>query len=435
MASGRFSRNTVLAGIFVLIIIGMFVLAIILISERGSWATATSKYTIRFELDEGADGLESGSPVKLGGVRVGSVTSVEFDPPPESGKEVTGILVGIAVDKRLKLYSDAQITLVRPLLGSNSALNIVRVMRDPASVPINPGARIEGELAPPGFVSKADYAKFQDVLDKVHDAVSVADRWIKDVDKDWPKPYEDVKATIASARAGVGEFETTMTDVRSKWDKWKVEFDESITLVRGRIDTITREAEDGVKRFKDLMASAQDLIDDNRAAIDQSVESIRSVLARFEKEDYAATIKKAQDVLAYAENIVRNADQTLTTQTPELKEAMTSARLAAQQLKLMMVEVRAAPWRLLYQPNKKELENELLYNSVRAYSDTLSEVRAAAEALDAATRSVAATPAGLAPSVDQDTIQALAAKLRESLSKSAEQERLFYDRWIREKPR
>lgn len=433
MPSGRFSRNTVLAGIFVLVFIGMFVLAVVLINERGSWTSGVSEYTIRFELDEGADGLESGSPVKLGGVRVGYVTSVEFDPPPSSGKEVTGIVVGVAVDKRLKLHEDAQITLVRPLLGSNSALNIVRLVRATGSKPVKPGARIEGELAPPGFVSQADYAKFQDIVNKVDDFMTSLQKWKNDVDRDWPKPYDDVKAAIASGRNTMKEAEEIVTSARAEWEKWKVDLQATIGMIRERVDVITRDADEGVKRFRDLMASGQKLVDENRPSIDQTIESVRNVATRFEREDYAAIVQKAQDTLTYAENIVRNADQTITTQIPEFKEAMLSARLAAQQLKLMMVEVRAAPWRLLYQPNRKELENELLYNSVRAYSQTLSEVRAAAEALDAATRSIAATPAGVRPSVDQTTIDELAAKLRQSLSKSMEQENLFYDRWIREK--
>ena len=68
-------------------------------------------------------------------------------------------------------------------------------------------------------------------------------------------------------------------------------------------------------------------------------------------------------------------------------------------------------------------------------SDALADVRYAADALNAAARSLAATPQGLRPNIDQSAIDALALKLKDSLSKSAEQEKLFYERWIRENPK
>jgi hypothetical protein len=138
--------------------------------------------------------------------------------------------------------------------------------------------------------------------------------------------------------------------------------------------------------------------------------------------------------MTYAVEIARKTDEVVTTRIPEINEIITSGTLAAQQVKLLSAEVRAAPWRLLYQPNKKELENELLYNSIRAYSNSLADVRAAAEALEAATQAVAVTPQGQRPSVDEETLAALTVKLKDSVSKSAEQERLFFERWIREDP-
>lgn len=435
MPAGRFSRNTVMAGVFVLVVVGMFVFGVVLLNKRGAWLTGTSAYTIHFTLEEGAEGLEKGSPVKLGGVRVGSVTSVDFEPKPGGAADVAGIAVGIEVDKRIRLYEGAKVTLVRPLLGSNSALNIVKLTLGNDAKPVVSGGNIEGELAPPAFISQADYATLQEILRKVGRSVDVAEQWIQDVNKDWPKPYEDVKATIASTKNITADVEKITSSTQAHWTDWQKDVDEFLKLLRERTDSLTKRADDGIRQFQELVADGRKVIADNRQKIDDVIESVRSVVTRFEKEDYpsaAATIKKAQETMEYVGNIARNADQTLTTKLPEIREIITQASLAAQQLKLTMVEVRAAPWRLLYQPNKKELENELLYNSVRAYSNSLAEVRAAADALEAATRSLAGAPAGVRPSIDQATIDALTVKLKDSLSKNAEQEKLFYDRWIRE---
>lgn len=435
MPAGRLSRNTVLAGVFVLLFVGMFVLAIVLLNKRGAWLAGTNSYTIHFDLEEGAEGLEKGSPVKLGGKRVGSVSSVEFDPKPGGDADVTGIAVGIEVDKSIRLYSDAKVTLVKPLLGSNSALNIVKLNGGKGATPVPSGGNIEGELAPPAFISQSDYATVQEMLKKVARTVDVAESWVQDVNKDWPKPYDDIKATIASAKNITADVEKVTSSAQTSWEGWRKDIDDIFKLVRERADSITKGADAGIQDFQKFIADGRKLVADNREKIDSTIDSVWSMITKFQKEDYAevsATIKRARETMEYVENIARNADQTLATKLPEIKEIITDASLAAQQLKLTMVEVRAAPWRLLYQPNKKELENELLYNTVRAYSESLGEVRAAADALEAATRSVAATPPGIHPAIDQSTLDALTLKLKDSLSKSAEQERLFYDRWIRE---
>ncbi len=428
MPSGRFSRNTVLAGLFVLGIIALFVFGVVLLTKSGDWSFDTSEYTVRFSLLDGADGLEKGSAVKLGGKRIGSVTSVEFSPPPGSGEDVESLLVNIQVASAIRLYNDAEITLVRPLLGSNSTLNIVKLRGDANAEPVSPGAIIDGKLAPPGFVSQADYASVQNFLKRV-------DRWSGDIDKDWPKPYEDVKATVENVRKSSEDAKEIVADAKSRWAAWSGDIDDVMKNVKGRVDSISRGADDAVKEARSFIDEARKALSDNRAKIDEAIESVRSVVKRFENDDYplvSKAIRDGQSTMAYAADVARKTDELVTTRIPELKEIITNGTLAAQQVKLMSAEVRAAPWRLLYQPNKKELENELLYNSIRQYSQSLAEVRAAADALEAATQAIAATPAGEKPFISDATIAELTTKLRDSVSRSAEQEKKFFDRWVGE---
>lgn len=428
MPAGRLSRNTVLAGLFVLAIIALFVFGVVLLTKSGDWSLSTTRYVVRFSLLDGAEGLDAGSAVKLGGKRIGSVKSVEFEPAPGSGKDVESILVGIEVASSIKLYQDADITLVRPLLGSNSTLNIVRLRATPTSPPVASGGLIDGKLAPPGFITQADYAAVQNFLRRV-------DRWSGDIDKDWPKPYDDVKATVENVRKSSEDARDIVADAKGKWANWSGDIDDVLKTVKDRANSISQGADDAVKEARQFIDEVRKTLADNRAKIDETIETVRSVVKRFESEEYplvAKAIRDAESTMAYATDVARKVDEVVTTRIPELEGIITDGTLAAQQVKLLSAEVRAAPWRLLYQPNKKELENELLYNSIRRYSESLADVRAAAEALEAATEAIAATPAGEKPIIDDQTIAALTAKLRDSVSKSAEQEKLFFDRWIRE---
>ena len=60
---------------------------------------------------------------------------------------------------------------------------------------------------------------------------------------------------------------------------------------------------------------------------------------------------------------------------------MQHARPAGDQLKLAAIEVRSQPWRLLHEPDTKELSTQALYDATRSYASAASDVRAASEAL------------------------------------------------------
>jgi prophage DNA circulation protein len=236
-------------------------------------------------------------------------------------------------------------------------------------------------------------------------------------------------------RKASADAEAIVSDARTRWNGWGGDIDQIFKTVKDRAESISKGADDAVKEARQFIDEVRKVVSDNRSKIDEALESARNIVKKFESEDYPAVaqaIKDGKATMAYAVEIARKADQVLTTRIPEINDIITNGSLAAQQVKLLSAEVRAAPWRLLYQPNKKELENELLYNSIRQYSNSLAEVRAAAQALEAATQAIAATPEGQKPAVDPETISALTVKLKDSVSKSAEQEKLFFDRWIRE---
>lgn len=428
MAAGRFSRNTVLAGVFVLAAIALFVTAVMLLSESGSWVSNGAEYSIRFDLDEGADGLEKGSAVKLGGKKIGSVLDVSFDPQPGTDQEVKSLVVRIKVDGRIKLYNDAKVTLVRPLLGSNSALNIVKLRSTPAAQLVAPGGEIDGDLAPPGFVSQADYAKVQKIIDDAQAFSGRVSRWSEVIDPTFDKNYGRIEQTITDVSEMV-------KDARTSWGEWRTWVSDTLKLARERADSIITGIDDGIKEVRQTVADIDKAVDENRPYVKELTENAASVVKQFRTEEYArvtAAIKDAQESMAKVRDFSTQANELLTTRRADIEQIISQAALAADQLKLTMVEIRAAPWRVLYQPNKKELENELLYNTIRQYSASLAETRAAAAALESAARSLAGTPTGATPAVDQATLDELTLKLKNSLSQSQEREKKFFERWVGE---
>ena len=166
MAIGRASRNNVLAGLFVLSACALVVVVVVVMSNLGDRWTAQATYIVRFSVLEGAEGLDPGAPVKLGGQRVGRVTAWQIK-DNEVSQEPAFVDVTIQIPTRYRLYSDADVQLLKPLLGTGSSINIISfsgmaiVGLDYQGPPkrLYSGDMVRGRLGPPGFIGPAEYAR------------------------------------------------------------------------------------------------------------------------------------------------------------------------------------------------------------------------------------------------------------------------------------
>jgi ABC-type transporter Mla subunit MlaD len=442
MSTSRGARNNVLAGVFVLVAVALAVLCVVLLTNFADQLRPKSRYVVRFGMLDGADGLDAGSPVKVAGQRVGQVEKWAFANDEATGEPIA-VDVTFAISRNLKIYSDADVTLLKPLLGGQSAINIApnpgmytvsETIGPPILIPPDQldGPSLRGRLGGPGFLSPSDYARLRGVLanfeaisgqirTEAPEIIAGAKRTLSTIDK----AANEAQGIIADARPIV-------TDVRQKWPAWS----DNVGSVLGRIDAEVKAAEgiakkitDGVQEVRDLITQGRGVVDDNRPKIAETVENVRAVVDRFRNQEYetfTSAIDNARKTMAEASDAAERVNRLIVTKSPELEALVTSASLTAQQLKLAVGEVRSSPWRLLYQPTKKELENELLYNSVREYANTVSDLRAAADALRAAGDKAGTGTGG----IDRAAIDALTGKLQTAFDRYQEQERAFMSRWV-----
>ena len=415
--SSRLSKNNVLAGLFLLVSLVLFVTVVIILSSLGETLSEKKAYTVAFSLEDGAEGLEKGAPVKLGGKLVGRVTSSSLAVNPSG--DPTSVDVAIAIRADVRLHKDAIILLAKPLLGSNSSLNIVAVSglgaEDPTYTgptgPAAEGDRLVGRLGAPGFLSRSDYQKIRSVISRV-------DKMTADIEP-------QVKPIVDDARASVSNVRTITDDAAKRWPQWG-----------DKVDKTFADFEPIVKSVREFVDKAQGVIDRNTKPFEEIVENVRVLTAKAKGEGYEevmSAVRRGREGLDSFAAAAKRVDELVTTKAPELEDLVTNGALAAQQLKLTTMEIRASPWRLLYQPTKKELENELLYNSVRSYSMAIAELHQASQSLDAVSARIEAARAsgGAVPEVDQRTIDELSKRLRESFEHYQQQEREFLDRWIK----
>lgn len=430
MAIGRGSKNNVLAGLFVLAALALVMVVIIVMSNLGDAFIAKHEYIVRFSVVDGAEGLESGAPVKLGGQRVGRVTQAKIHDNETSG-EPDYVDVTIQIPIRYKLYSDADVQLLKPLLGTGSSINIISLsgmtvvgvqFQGPPKL-LKSGDMIYGRLGPPGFIAASDYARLQSIIARV--------------DRITEEAEPQIKTIMANASDAVADVRSVTSDVKQKWPVWSQQASDVIARVEkgsqsfdtiiSNLKDVATAVKDGVEDARKLIDKGRAVVDENRASIDAVVKNVKEVTDRVNGEwstKITTLLDQGREAMESAKQTAKDVELLVAKNKPQLEEIIADATLAAQQLKLTTVEVRASPWRLLYQPTKKELENELLYNSVRQYSEAVGELRVASDSLKAMSQR---------PGTDAKTIDAMTEKLRVAFEKYQEQERAFLERWLKQK--
>lgn len=401
------ARNNIIAGLFIVLSLSLGVWASFLLSDRG--VTGGLGFKVRFSLAQGAVGLKKGSPVQLGGQQIGQVESVDFE--RGKGRLPTAVLVNVRVRGDLPLYDNALVYLDRPLLGTLSSINIADAGGPDSTMEVVPPdgttpARatpappvmlkaesiIDGSLAPPAFLAAAGYGPQQ--VQQVKRAITRLDTMLAKAEQAFDKTTPKLDDTLGDVRAIVA-------DLRKNLGKWSEQADTIVADVRtasGKLGPLLENADAGVTDARGLITQARQVVSDNRDKIDRIIANADTIAARLDKQTAEllnGALADARAALGSASDVLRRFSAMLTEEEPGVRRTLANMRLMSDQLKLTAVEVRSQPWRLLHQPTTKEFESQVLFDSTRAYASAASDLRAAAEALQAA------TAPGATPTPDQ----------------------------------
>lgn len=414
--SARGKRDLVMTGVWVVGTLVSITVIVLVLAKAGEWFERTSAYTVRFTIAEGAVGLKPGSEVRLGGQRVGRVERVKFT--SDEGGVPGAIEVSVVLQADKPLYTDARFTLETPLLGSVSTLNIFSTGTRAGGL-AQAGHVFEATLAAPSFLKSAGYGEEQvtQVQAVIADARQITAQLkgmlakidAEVMDKRLLPSLDNVKDATADAR----EIAST---IKSRTPGWA----DRITSVLSNLDEAIIEIKSISPEVKAAVAVARSMMERADPKIQAALDDVKDLVHKINTDAYARVMK----VVAEGDRALTALADTaegLRSQLPELRVTLANLRLSSDQLKLTMTEVRRNPWRLLYQPGKKELERELLYDAARSYAEAVSDLRAASATLE----QVAA--AGAAP-VSAELRDALKAQLEAAMKRYKEAESAFMNR-------
>lgn len=457
--TSRATRNNLLAGLFVVSSLALAVAMIVVFSDAaGRLFTARTTYVFRFNIEQGAAGLKKDSLIKVGGQEAGRVSAVSFRPPAgatdPTGKmklpaadaaslAPTHVFVTAEIRSEIELYRGAMVYLELPLLGSVSQINIpdIGTAPNPATAQpweIGPDGKpqrlaaneiIDGSLAPPTFLAQAGYGPDQaEQLRKIFQrGTEIGDQvksLVAQVQNDLPKAVSAAQDSLENVRAITG-------DVRKSMPGWSTLITQSLENTRNA----TGNADELMVTARLLVQGVRETYDKNKGFIDAVFFNTAQLTDKINAELYNAvldTMKNGRQAAGDLADTLARAKLLVAEEAPNIRRTMADARLAADQLKLAMVEIRRNPWRLLYQPTRKEIAEELTYDAARTYAAAVSDLRSASESLQSLLAAVGTgtTPPG---TITKERLDQLNQEVNDAFARYRDAERALLDRLVGEK--
>ncbi|MEE2819721.1 MAG: hypothetical protein VX615_03820 [Planctomycetota bacterium] len=347
-------QNNIRAGVFVTISIFVgFVVFSILTNAWDRMFKSVSSYVVVFPVEEGVGALASGSPVRLGGVIIGSVTDVT--PIVNDGEPTTNIEIRFQVEQDFHLYDNATIFAKSGLLGSTSWLSIVNVG---SGTQANESIALSGTTQSMvtqllGDDAEINISKSLDALRRLSEALAVEDGAIGAL-----LGSEDaaaLKSAIHSARASLSSIETITEMTETQWEEWQA----SVSILLEDAKQLPAEVKATLNSVQETIQQIQSDVLQNAELTMESLNSTMQNLEVMSGEFKTSSPRWSNDVSTTLRNF---------------KNISTRAKVAID-------EISASPWRLLYRPTDREVAYEQLnaaswnlLSSLQELSDVTSEM-------------------------------------------------------------
>jgi ABC-type transporter Mla subunit MlaD len=129
-------------------------------------------------------------------------------------------------------------------------------------------------------------------------------------------------------------------------------------------------------------------------------------------------VTDAGDAIKDVKKTMQTANSVISGNKGKLDDMIKHLHNTALNLELGTAEIKNRPWRLLYSPKKKEVENLTLLDAARAFADGASELNDAAQALRDSAND---------PHADPAKVEGLSKKLDETFKKFTEVEKKLWD--------
>jgi phospholipid/cholesterol/gamma-HCH transport system substrate-binding protein len=313
MAKGN---EEIKVGAVVVVSAVIFLTALVFVGGVNLFRKPKVTYTVYFKF---AGGLEPGSFVRFGGMKVGTVQDARIDK-----KDTTRIVVRLQVADGTPIRTDSKARISSlGFLGDNY-------------VEISPGTR-DAPLLPPGSeIPAVEIVQLADVFGNVNTLTVSANKLVTDLDDKVLVIADNANKLIANLNAVVDEPNR-----------------QHLNAALANVDAMLAETRPQVKSTLDNInkASAKigPTIDSAHAAMDNANKSITNVNSMISEDrpELHEVLLRLRESLLEVQRLTNDIDDTLDANRPNLDQSLENIRAASQSLKQFTEEVKQRPFSLI----------------------------------------------------------------------------------------
>ena len=427
-------HNETVVGLTILVVLVLTIYIVVVLGDWQNLFRDKKKITIEQPYTIGLKGLSAGSPVLLGGAKIGQITATDISYDKESDQ--VKVFFTLEIPEEYPLRQDCLLSPLSNVLGGQASLDI-KSLGEKKEI-IENGAVVQGVEFETSIADAIDSLKNE--LDSKA-AGSVLYNIKAQLDKDDPDSIlASVLTTAMHLRDTTREIkEQVMLDeekqtlmfkvheILNKLDTISLRLRDQLELEPGE-DTATMMAK--VHTALDALNSSLEQIDEmvreNKPGITETIDSLK-VSAKKVEESLPGIINRLNETLASAKEAMGSArdalgkvEEILSFNRESIDRMVRNLDEVSVNLKMASREIRRAPWKLLYQPDKDELQ-------LQGVIDAASGFASGAESLDEATVRLKALLNSTGDQVDAKRIESILAELEASFERFQKAENKLWD--------
>lgn len=358
-------RNAFKAGLFIIISVALIIGIIIGIEGIDNLFQPAQTRIVTFKLTDNLGGLGEGDEVRVGGVRVGKIKSI--DPvTSDDGAEPT-LMVTISIPGKYKLREGTVINIETSVTGASN-LNITSMGHGNELAPDTPIAgnpSAMSELLAMGPEIRKILGKTGPAIDSAKQAIDNANVAIVGFKDTGPAATATVRKIHDKIDPAYGEYKELADSGTRAMDEVSSLFGDTKPDFRGTMKNLHIATGDFKDKLPGLLDSANRAIDKVQATIDHATAAM---------EDIRKAAANTRDLTSHARGV-------LSGNRSKFDGMIASMKTASDNLKNATAEIRRSPWRLLYKPAPNELENLVLFDSAREFAEGANDLNDAVSAL------------------------------------------------------
>ena len=326
-------RDELKAGIVIAVSLAVLAGLIFGVSGVSLWERY-DHYTVRLR---SATGLEVGTPVRLGGLKVGKVLGLRIPPDDPLHVEVTlGVQQGMVIPQ-----------------GTWATIATLGLLGDPF-LQLSTETASQGRIPPGSQIPGRDAAQIADLLQHLQKIAGNADTLLADAAAMLKQDVADLTRRLTEAaqasQVTVAHIDAFVSPAnRERVEKILANLEEVVQESRGSVHTVLENLAAASRRMDTTLEALQGLVGENRDDLHKSVQLLKQDL-----EGAGNVLVRMEGALQGVDQTLGHVDRTVLENRDALDETISNLKRSSQNLRELTQSLKERPSGLFFQAEAPE---------------------------------------------------------------------------------